>query len=67
VYKLKDIAKANVAVSQKVEKIRETLPGVQSFEVLEWRFCTMYANGLITNPEYVDMVKQVLPVVTKAK
>ena len=63
--KLGEIAKANLTANQKVEKLRETLPEVQSFEVLEYRFCRMYANGLIDKPTYNDMVKQVLPQFSK--
>ncbi|CAH1091333.1 hypothetical protein [Candidatus Nitrotoga sp. 1052] len=61
VYKLGQIANANISSGQKIEKIRETLPQVQSFEVLEYRFCRMYTNGLIDKTTYNELVRQVLP------
>ena len=61
VYKLGQIVNANITTGQKIEKIRETLPGVQSFEVLEYRFCRMYTNGLIDKLTYNNLVLKVLP------
>jgi hypothetical protein len=61
VYKLGQIAKASISANEKAEKIRETVPEVQSFEILDYHFCTMYHNQVITNKEYLALVQQVLP------
>ncbi len=57
-----DILKAKISTRQKIEKIRETLPGVQTFEVLEYRLCRMYGNKLIDLETYNEFVKQAFPI-----
>lgn len=50
--------------TRKAEKIRELLPGVYNFQVLEYTFCSMHRRGLISRTEYLDFVRQVLPIVS---
>lgn len=63
--KLKNIAEANISIKQKVEKIRETFKGIHSFEILEFRFCVMYINGLVDKEKYNELIDKVLPLLLK--
>lgn len=60
---LQKIVNASISLEQKVQKIKETTPELQTFEVLEYRFCVMHAKGLIDAPTYNELVKKVLPIV----
>ncbi len=59
--KLEEIASANISASKKLKLFREVFPGVHSFEVMEYRFCRMYANGLIDKDTYNEFVRLLLP------
>ncbi len=59
--KLGEIAKANLTASEKVQKLRDTLPNVQSYEILDYRLCIMYANHILDRSAYTNMIQEVLP------
>ena len=56
----------SLTARRKAEKIRELLPGVYNFEVLEYTFCGMYKRGLITHEQYLGFIRQVLPIIPGA-
>lgn len=58
--RLEIIAKADVGVIRKAVEIRKVLPGLQTFEVLDYRFCVMNRNGVINDDQYLELVKESL-------
>ncbi|NOS78440.1 MAG: hypothetical protein HOP35_10890 [Nitrospira sp.] len=45
-----------------VERIRQELPpAVSIFEVIEFRICTQYGNGVLSKEEYHAFTKQIIP------
>jgi len=60
--KVDAIFKMNIAYEKKVEEIRQVLPAeLQSFEVIDYRACKAYQNGLIDKQRYNELVNGVLP------
>jgi hypothetical protein len=45
-----------------VERIRQELPAdVSSFEVIEFRICAQYGNGVLSKDEYRAFTTQIIP------
>ena len=49
--KVVDVIKANVAVEQSIERIRTEIKDLQATEVLEFRLCVAYANGIMAKED----------------
>ena len=58
---IQDVLKARVSTEQKVERIRQELPQLQSIEVLEYRMCVARGNGQISSEQYAEFLGELLP------
>ncbi len=62
----KYMGETGISAKRKAERIRESLPGVHDFRLLEYTFCDMYRHGRITKSQYVEFVQKVLPIIPRA-
>lgn len=59
-------ANMDASFEKKAEQIRQSLsPELQSFEIIEYRACTAYQNGLIDKERYNELINIVLPLILK--
>jgi hypothetical protein len=61
--KIKDVLNTSTSINEKYQRIREEIPNLQTIEVLEFRACVAYANGLFTPSNYMDLVNNILPLI----
>ncbi len=54
-----ELLEANISIESKYERIREELPELQAFEVLEFRLCVARANGSLGSTEYQEFLAMV--------
>lgn len=59
---LGEIVKGSIDSRTELERIRrEISPSVADFEVIDFRLCQQYANGVLNPGEYQKMVADLLP------
>lgn len=58
-----EILKAGGSVKLDVQKLRELSPGINDYEVLEFRLCTQYGNGSLTPEQYQKFQAEILPII----
>lgn len=64
--RLGTLLQATGGVGLNVERIRQELPPeVSAFEVIEFRICAQYGNGVLSKEEYHAFTEQILPAYTK--
>ena len=63
---LENLLQATGGVGLDVERIRQELPAdVASFEVIEFRMCAQYGNGVLSKEEYHAFTTQIIPAYKK--
>jgi hypothetical protein len=64
--RLETLLRATGGVGLNVERIRQELPAdVSSFEVIEFRICAQYGNGVLSKDEYRAFTTQIIPAYKK--
>jgi hypothetical protein len=64
--KVGNLLKGTGGVAVDIERIRQEVPSdVASFEVIEYRICTQYGNGILTREEYRSFIDRILPAIRK--
>jgi hypothetical protein len=64
--RLETLLHATGGVGLDVERIRQELPPeVSSFEVVEFRICAQYGNGVLSKQEYRAFTERIIPAYTK--
>jgi hypothetical protein len=64
--RLETLLHATGGVGLDVERIRQELPlEVSSFEVVEFRICSQYGNGVLSKQEYRAFTERIIPAYTK--
>jgi hypothetical protein len=64
--KVGNLLKGTGGVGVDIERIRQEVPSdVSSFEVIEYRICTQYGNGVLTKEEYRTFTDRILPAIKK--
>lgn len=56
-----ELIKAESTMKVEVQKIRELSAGVNNFEVIEFRLCTQYGNGVLTPQQFQRIQDEILP------
>ena len=57
-----NLLKGTGGVDVDVERIRQEVPpDVSAFEVIEYRICVQYVNGVLSKDEYNSFTRQILP------
>jgi len=64
--KIKEILKGEVAYEQKVERIRNEMEGLYSIEVLHYRLCIDYGNGILDESSYKSFFEKILPLLKQS-
>ena len=60
------LLKGTGGASIDVERIRQEVPvDVAAFEVIDYRLCVQYANGVLSKEEYNAFTQQILPTIKK--
>ncbi len=60
--KVGNLLKGTGGVDVDVERIRQEVPpDVSTFEIIEYRICIQYVNGLLSKGEYNSFTRQILP------
>lgn len=59
--KLKVVVNAGIGFDKKIDEIRKLFPGMNEYEILDYRFCLMYANGAIDGNKYTELIQKVIP------
>jgi len=58
---VKEQLDASLSLENKTKRIRDEISGINSVEVLEFKMCVAYANGIISSQEYNQFFSQILP------
>nr|WP_299067691.1 hypothetical protein [uncultured Allomuricauda sp.] len=58
---VKEQLDASLSVENKTKRIRDEISGINSVEVLEFKMCVAYGNGIINSQEYNEFFSQILP------
>lgn len=53
------ILNANLTAERTVQRIRQEVPGAQHFEIVDYRMCVAYANGIVDSERYRDWILQI--------
>jgi hypothetical protein len=57
-----NLLKGTGGIDVDVERIRQEVPhDVSAFEVIEYRICVQYGNGVLSKDEYTSFTRQILP------
>ena len=57
---LDSIVKSNLSLERKFQRIRAETPYLQTYEVLDYRYCRMYFNGILTKEKYTEFATFIL-------
>ena len=60
-----EVAKANISVEQKIQRIRESTDGTFTFQAVEYRLCLQRTQGFLSEDNYVQMLTDILPKLTE--
>lgn len=55
------IVRSGLSTGTKYERIRAETAGVQAIEILEYRMCVAYTNGLLDRESYQEFLREILP------